>query len=260
MYRIRLRECDSQGGSLFERFSGTSLVIAKTLSVRQHGGRHNNVPQPASFLLPPVLQQQGAVCFCAWESDLLFRGEAANLSWFALRVRSRYENIVAAFLGGKGYEWFLPTYFCKRQWSDRIKKMELPLFPGYLFCRFDPQDRLPILETPALISIVGIGKTPIPVDESEIKAVRTLVGSGLHPQPWPYVKIGQRVRIEYGALFGIEGILQSFKGSHRIVVSVSLLQRSVAAEIDSAWVTPIETHSVIRRKVCVPAITNHPTA
>jgi transcription antitermination factor NusG len=165
--------------------------------------------------------------------------EAPKLPWFALRVRSRYESIVAAHLAGKG-EWFPPTHLSRRQWSDRIKKSELPLFPGYLFCRFDPLGRLPILETPGLISVVGIAKTPIPVDEDEMKAVRLLVASGFPYQPWPYFKIGQRVRIEYGALCGLEGILQSVKGRHRIVVSVSLLQRSVAAEIDSNWVSAIQ--------------------
>jgi len=165
--------------------------------------------------------------------------EAPKLPWFAIQVRSRYENLVAAFLGGKGYEWFLPRYWCRRQWTDRIKKVELPLFPGYLFCRFNPQDRLPILQIPGLISIVGIGKNPVPVEEVEIDAVRMLVSAGLSHQPWPYVRVGQRVRIEQGALCGLEGILQSFKGHHRIVVSVSLLQRSVAAEIDAAWIVPL---------------------
>jgi transcription antitermination factor NusG len=183
-------------------------------------------------------------------------GEAPRLPWFALQVRSRYENIVAAGLGGKGYEWFLPTYWCRRRWSDRIKEIELPLFPGYLFCRFNPQDRLPILKTLGLISIVGIAKKPVPVDEVEIAAVRTLVSSGLPHQPWPYLRIGQRVRIEQGALCGLEGILHSFRGRHRIVISVNLLQRSVAAEIDSAWVAPIQPHPPFSLgKAAAPSLT-----
>jgi transcription antitermination factor NusG len=164
------------------------------------------------------------------------------LPWFALHVRSRSENIVAAFLRGYGHEWFLPTYKCRRQWSDRIKQMEVPLFPGYLFCRFNPQDRLPILKTPGMIGIVGRANTPIAVEESEITALRALVSSGLPRQPWPYLQVGQRVRIEHGALRGFEGILLNVKGAHRLVLSVTLLQRSVAAEIDSAWVTPIHQH------------------
>lgn len=162
-----------------------------------------------------------------------------GLPWFALQVRSRYESVAATFLHGKGYEWFLPTYLCRRQWSDRIKKIELPLFPGYLFCRFNPQDRLPILTIPGVISVVGIAKNPTPVDESEIASLRVLAKSGLSREPWPYLQVGQRVRIEHGPLCGLEGILLHFKGRHRITLSVTLLQRSVAVEIDSAWVTEV---------------------
>ncbi len=183
------------------------------------------------------------------------RGGAPSHRWFAIQARLRYENFVAAWLRDKSYECFLPTYWCRRQWSDRIKDLELPLFPGYLFCRFNPQDRLPILRTPGLISIVGIAQNPVPVDEAELAAVRALVSSGLPHQPWPYVNIGQRVRIQYGALSGLEGILQSFKGRHRIVVSVSMLQRSVATEIDIAWVAPAQQYLSFSQEKQLP---NHP--
>jgi transcription antitermination factor NusG len=159
--------------------------------------------------------------------------------WFALRVRCRAEKVAAAFLQGFGYEWLLPSYKCRRQWSDRIKQLEVPLFPGYLFCKFNPQDRLPVLKAPGLISIVGIANTPIAIEEDEIAALRALVNSGIPRQPWPYLQVGQRVRIEHGALCGVEGILLDFKGVNRVVLSVTLLRRSVAAEIDSAWVIPI---------------------
>jgi len=167
----------------------------------------------------------------------------AEFPWFALQVRSRYEKNVASFLDGKGYEWFLPTYRSRRRWSDRIKDVELPLFPGYLFCRFNPQDRLPILKTPGMISIVGTAKIPTAVDEAEIVALRTLVASGVPRQPWPYLQVGQRVRIEQGALCGLEGILLQHKGHDRVILSVTLLQRSVAAEIDRTWVIPIASQS-----------------
>jgi len=185
------------------------------------------------------------------------REEAPPLPWFAIRVRSRYENIVASLLGGKGFESFLPTYRCRRQWSDRIKELELPLFPGYLFCRFDLQDRLSVVKTPGLISIVGIAMNPVPVDEVEMAALRTLVNSGISPRPWPYIRVGQRVRIEFGGLRGLEGILQNFKGRYRVVVSVSLLQRSVAAEIDSAWVVPVQPYLPSPAAEGGPAVTNH---
>jgi transcription antitermination factor NusG len=160
-------------------------------------------------------------------------------NWFALQVRSRWESATAGLLQGKGMETLLPTYTTKRRWSDRYKVVEAPLFPGYVFCRFDVHDRLPVLITPGVISVVGRAKTPIAVDESEIRAIQTAIRSGVHLEPWPYLEIGDRVRIKDDVLDGMEGILASFKGSHRVVISVTLLRRSVALEIDRARVLPI---------------------
>jgi transcription antitermination factor NusG len=159
--------------------------------------------------------------------------------WFALQTRSRCENVVATQLRGKGYDPFLPMYKSRRRWSDRVKELELPLFPGYLFCQFNPLDRLPILVTPGVLQVVGTGKNPIPVDDAEIATIWTVMRSALPRQPWPCPQVGQRVRVEHGPLSGVEGILQSFKGGHRIVLSVALLQRSVAVEVDESWVSPI---------------------
>ena len=159
--------------------------------------------------------------------------------WFAIRVRSQFEHRVAAVLAGKGYEWFLPEYKSRRVWSDRIKEIQLPLFPGYVFCRFDPHRRLPIVTIPGFVSIVGIGKSPIPIDDAEIVGIQAAVRSGLPSQPWPFLQIGQRVRIKYGPLCDLEGILLDFRGQSRLVLSVTLLQRSVAVNMDAAWVTPI---------------------
>jgi transcription antitermination factor NusG len=159
--------------------------------------------------------------------------------WFALQVRSRYENIITAHLSGKGYEWFLPLYKCRRRWSDRFKEIERPLFPGYVFCRLDPLDRLPIHMIPGVILIVGVGKTPVPIDEAEIGAIQSAVKSGLPSQPWPFMNIGQRIRIEHGPLCGLDGVLLDFRGHHRLVLSVTLLNRSIAVQVEDAWVTPI---------------------
>lgn len=159
--------------------------------------------------------------------------------WFALNTKFRYEDFVATHLRGKGYEVFLPVYTARRRWSDRVKEVEVPLFPGYLFCRFDVMNRLPILSTPGMIQVVGFGKVPVPVEESEITAIQTAVGTDLAREPWPFSQIGQKARVEHGPLRGVEGILLSVKGGHRLVLSISLLQRSVAVEIDSAWVAPI---------------------
>jgi transcription antitermination factor NusG len=152
--------------------------------------------------------------------------------------------MVASTLLGKGYEGFLPLYRCKRRWSDRVKEIELPLFSGYLFCRLDINKRLPVLVTPGVIQIVGIAKTPVPVDESEMSAIFSIVLAGVNAEPYPYLQIGQRVRVDCGILAGVEGILVGLKKPARIVVSVELLHRSVAVEIDESWVTPIDSSSV----------------
>jgi len=171
---------------------------------------------------------------------------AGRLPWFALHVRTRHEAGVAAHLQGMGYEDFLPLYKTRTWWSDRTKEIETPLFPGYLFCRFDPQNLLPILKTPGVIQVVGYSRQPIPVEETEIEAIQALVASGIPSQPWPYLEIGEKVRIESGPLRGREGVLVEFKGTRRIVLSVALLQRSVAVEIDGALVKPHRESASVR--------------
>ena len=160
-------------------------------------------------------------------------------SWYALHIRSRWEGTTAGLLRGKGLETFLPTYTAKRKWSDRFKVVEAPLFPGYVFCRFDVHNRLPVLITPGVISVVGRGKTPIAVDDAEILSIQAAIGSGIPMEPWAYVEIGERVRIKDDVLDGMEGILTSFKGSQRVVISVTLLRRSVALEIDRSRIAPL---------------------
>ena len=152
--------------------------------------------------------------------------------WFALSTRAQREKMVATLLHNKGYEEFLPLYRCRQRWSDRMKAMDKPLFPGYVFCRFDVQKRLPILMTPGVRLIAGVGKVPLPVNDQEMAALLRIVESGLQAEPWPFLEVGQRVRIEQGALQGVEGILMAIRKPHRLIVSISLLQRSVAVELD----------------------------
>lgn len=156
--------------------------------------------------------------------------------WYALSVRSRHEKIVGSFLESFGYSWFLPTYKARRRWSDRIKEVEAPLFPGYLFCRFDIHNRLPILTIPGIQHIVGGTSLPTPIEPSEIDFLQTVIRAGTGREPWPFLQVGDRLRIEHGSLAGVEGILLQVKGRHRLVLSVTLLQRSVAVDVDSAWV------------------------
>ena len=162
-----------------------------------------------------------------------------NLLWYAIRVQSKLGNLASATLRGKGYEEFLPLYRSRRRWSDRVKELDLPLFPAYLFCRFDVYSRLPILTTPGVISIVGAGKTPVPVSDDEIAAVQAVIRSGLPALPWPCLTVGSRILIERGPLAGLEGIALDVDRKYRLVVSVPLLQRSVAVEIDRDWARPI---------------------
>jgi transcription antitermination factor NusG len=162
------------------------------------------------------------------------------LPWYAIRIQSRLGGVAAATLRGKGYEEFLPLYRSRRRWSDRIKQLDLPLFPGYLFCRLDLTGRLmPVLTTPGVIGIVGPGKTPVPIDDEEIEAIRAILRSGLAAQPWPFLQVGSRVYIERGPLTGLEGIITNTDKVYRLIVSVNLLQRSVAVEIDRDWARPI---------------------
>lgn len=173
--------------------------------------------------------------------------------WFAIQVRTRWESSTAVLLSGKGYETFLPTYKTKKRWNGRQREVDAALFPGYVFCQFDAQKRLPILVTPGVISVVGRGRIPLPVDDIEIAAIQTAVSSGFRVEPWPYLEIGQRIRIENDALQGLEGVLINFKGNHRLVVSVSLLRRSVALEIDRSCVKPVDT----ARARALDPITSH---
>lgn len=166
------------------------------------------------------------------------------MDWYAVRVRSNQERMASLYLREIGYEEYAPTYRAERQWSDRIKMIDRPLFPGYVFCKLDPADRLPILKAPGVVSLVGIGKSPVPIPAVEMERVRRLVGSGLLVTPWPFLQVGQKVLIERGPLAGLEGILERVKNQLRIVVSVTLLQRAVAAEIDRNWVRPIGKSSL----------------
>ncbi len=159
--------------------------------------------------------------------------------WFAIRVRSNQERTAIAHLRERGYQQFAPSFKSERRWSDRTKEIDQYLFPGYVFCRFDPVDRLAVLTAPGVVDLVGFGKTPEAIPDQEIERVRKMVESGLLITPYPFLNVGQPVLIERGPLTGLEGILVEVKGKRRLVVSISLLQRSVSAEVDRHWVRPV---------------------
>jgi len=175
--------------------------------------------------------------FC--EAGFQNSDDSNALPWFALRVRSNHERVAALHLKDRGFEEFSPTFKTERQWSDRKKQVDQFLFPGYVFCRLNPEDRLPVLTIPGAVGLVGFGRGPVSIPENEIESVRRMVGAGLLVGPWPFLAAGQTVVIDRGPLQGVEGIIQEVKKSFRLVVSVHLLQRSVSAEIDRNWVRPV---------------------
>jgi transcription antitermination factor NusG len=159
--------------------------------------------------------------------------------WYALYVRSRQERIAELALRGKGYAAFSPFCRTKRRRSDRTKELDVPLFPGYVFCQFDAARRLPVLTTPGVVTVVGAGNIPEPIENAEIASIQMIAESGRPVQPWPFLRPNQRVRIEAGPLCGTEGTLIQIKNEFRLIVSVSLLQRSVALEVDQDSVIPV---------------------
>jgi transcription antitermination factor NusG len=153
-------------------------------------------------------------------------------TWFALRVRPKQEKAVATNLSRLGFDEYVPLQQVRRRWSDRVKVLDAPLFPGYIFCRFTYSDRLRVLNAPGVESVVGFGKTDAAVEDSEIEAVRTLVASGKPLVHLPFLRIGQSVLIERGPLAGIRGVVLRDESAWRVVVSVEALDRSVAVEVD----------------------------
>lgn len=167
---------------------------------------------------------------------LATESNANDVPWFALRVRSNFEHHSCNALTIRGLETFLPSFKARRRWSDRVKVIDQPLFPGYVFCRFGPHERVNVLRAPGVVHVVSSGNEPLPVDEFELNHIRTVVMAELAANPHPFLRIGQRVRIDRGPLTGAEGIFTAHKGKSSVVLSISLLQRSIAVEVDADWV------------------------
>jgi transcription antitermination factor NusG len=165
--------------------------------------------------------------------------------WYAILTKTGREKSATLLLENSGFECYLPVSKSSRKWSDRIKEIDVPLFPGYLFCRMNPNDRLPVLIIPGVVQIVGSGKTPIPVEEHEIAAIQRVGSSGLSTMPWPYLQVGQVARIEEGPLQGMSGIVVRIKSGLKLVLSVQLLQRSIAVEIDRNWIRATQAPTAI---------------
>jgi transcription antitermination factor NusG len=168
-----------------------------------------------------------------------FEPGAGLLPWFALAVKTLHEHTVAECLQFKDFEAYLPVFRSSRRWSDRIKTIEQPVFPGYVFCRLNYSHRLDVLKTPGVRSIVSFGGEVTSVSDLEIEQVRLMLSAGHPVERWPFLKTGQRVRVHAGPFTGIEGLLVEVRDSYRVVISLELLQRSVAVQIDPCSIAPL---------------------
>jgi transcription antitermination factor NusG len=159
--------------------------------------------------------------------------------WYALTVPYQHERQTEKALQSKGLETLLPVYRSRRQWSDRVKDVEIPLFAGYVLCHFDLNDRIHVMDTPGVARIVGFGGMPAALEDSEIGSIQQMVLSKLPLAPWPYLKAGDRVRVEHGPMRGQEGTLVRTKDSLHLVINIDVLQRSVAVQVDREAIVPI---------------------
>lgn len=163
----------------------------------------------------------------------------AEPHWYAAYTKANHEKCVAEQLEARQIEHFLPSYASVRRWKDRRVTLQLPLFPGYVFVRMALRNRLPVLQIPGVAKLIGFGTLPAPLPNDEIEALRTGLAKGLHAEPHPYLAVGQRVRVKGGSLAGLEGVLLRWKGNWRVVLSLELIQRSVAVDVDVAALEPV---------------------
>ena len=162
------------------------------------------------------------------------------MNWYAVRTRSRHEKSVARQLEERGITAFLPLVTQLRRWSDRRKLVQFPMFPGYAFVRlaYEPPVRLAVLQTEGVVHFVGTHGQGSPIPDEQIESIQTLLKNDVAIESHPYLKIGQRVRLRGGSLEGMEGILVARKGHRMLVISVELIQRSLAIQVDGYDVEP----------------------
>lgn len=159
--------------------------------------------------------------------------------WVCLQVKSGGELRSALGLKERGYETFVPVFEQKRQWSDRVKIVPVPLFTGYVFLRFNAGNGHPIMTVPGVVRFVGSGKTPTPIEDSEIEALQITTQTGLLYGPCAFLEVGQEVEVRLGPLTSLRGKIMQFKQKHRLILSINLIKRSVFVEVDGYEVVPI---------------------
>lgn len=184
-------------------------------------------------------EAQTAESACGAAEPALPVGEM-HLRWYAGYTRANHEKSVTRQLQLLSIESFLPLYERISRWKDRRVKLQLPLFSGYVLVRIAGSDRLRVLQIPGLVHLVSFNGHPAPLDDDDVDAVRAALTAGLGAEPCPYLVIGQRVRVRSGPLRGMQGILQKKKTGYRFVLSLELIQRSIAVEVDAADLDAVE--------------------
>jgi transcription antitermination factor NusG len=154
--------------------------------------------------------------------------------WYVVHTSSRHEKTVARQLGECQIEFFLPLYHSVRRWKDRSKQLDLPLFPGYVFTKVTPRQRMRVLSFPGVARFVSFGVQAVTVPENEIETLREGLDQGVYAEPHSFLQIGRKVRVIRGPLAGMEGFLSRKKDRLRVVISVNAIMRSIAVEVDAA--------------------------
>lgn len=159
--------------------------------------------------------------------------------WYAAYTSANHEKKAASEISRRGVECFLPVYRTVRRWSDRRVELELPLFPSYVFVRMELRDRLKVQQVPGVAWLVGFGGVPAALPGEDIEALRSRLQGQVDARPHPLLTTGRRVRLKHGPLAGLQGILVRRKGKFRLVVSIELIQRAMAVDVDAADVEPL---------------------
>ncbi|HEY6349902.1 MAG TPA: transcription termination/antitermination NusG family protein [Candidatus Angelobacter sp.] len=159
--------------------------------------------------------------------------------WLCLQVKSGGEFRSALGLKERGYETFVPVFEQKREWSDRIKIVQVPLFIGYVFLRFNVGNTHSVVTAPGVLRFVGTGKMPMPIEDSEIEALQVTTQAGLLCGPCAFLEVGQEVEVRLGPLISLRGKIVRFKNKQRLILSVNLIKRSVFVEVDGYEVVPV---------------------
>ncbi len=177
--------------------------------------------------------------------------------WYAAYTRAQHEKRVAAELVARGVENFLPLYSSVRRWKDRRVQLELTLFPGYVFVRLALRDRMRVVQIPSVVRLVGFGGLPTALPDTEMEILQAGLLQSPNTEPHPFLAVGRRVRITGGPFAGLEGVLKRKKSHLRVVVSLELIQRSVAVDVDAADVQGVvsakgaDSLPPVFRKCCI---------